>query len=62
MEPMSEVCQCQVKFQASTDKLCKYKVHIIKWTISGELSIGLESHWDLDFRSYRPLFLDGYCE
>ena len=34
--------------------------HIIKWMLSKELSIALESHQD--FWSNRPLFSDGYCE
>ena len=34
----------------------------IKWTISGELPIGLESHQDSLFWSNRPLFSEGYCE
>ena len=38
------------------------KGHFIKWTLSGELPIGLKSHQDSLFWSNRPLFSEGYCE
>ena len=43
----------KVKYETS-------KVQFIKWTISGELPIGLESHQDTWFWSNKQLFWEGY--
>ena len=38
------------------------KQYFIRWTTSGEPSVGSRSLWEPHFRSNTQLFLDGYCE